>query len=366
MRMRCHLVLDNNSRGWIIEKMCRRLGDELSSLGCNVSVGESADQNADVNHFTLFYWMPPAVPRHSTVAITHVDDVTRLELARSAIRLADLAICMSSMTVKQLVTDGNDRKKLCFILPAVHEGLAPRKIVIGITSKVYPDGRKREALLERLATDLDLSAFRFDIWGSGWEPIAYVLSRAGAEVSINDETGDPEDDYRRLRSKIPFFDYYLYLGLDEGSLGTLDALAAGVSTIVTPQGFHLDLPHGITHAFWDYAELRSIFRKVQEERNRRVSAVQSLTWKTYAEKHILVWREVIADRRAALQPLLQQESLVPIYDSSDDLERKVARLRRAMLVNEFKRVHLPRLRSLPRKVAQRYLPKLITNRILRG
>ena len=69
---------------------------------------------------------------------------------------------------------------------------------------------------------------------------------------------EPSDNYRvdydEIKSHVPYFDYYFYPGLDEGSLGTLDALAAGVKTIVTNQGFHLDLTNGVTHGFWDYGD----------------------------------------------------------------------------------------------------------------
>jgi hypothetical protein len=362
--MKCHLVLDINSRGWIIEKMCRRLADELYSLGCNVSIGDSARGDADVNHFTLFWWMPSDAPRQSTVAITHIDDTHRLKLARAAIDVAELAICMSSMTMKQLVNDGNDRKKLCYVQPALDDGLVPRRIVIGIASKVYPDGRKREGLLERLAKDMDLPAFHFEIFGTGWDRPADALRRAGALVSITENSDNPDHDYQRLRLRIPFFDYYLYLGLDEGSLGTLDALAAGVSTIVTPQGFHVDLPHGITHPFWDYKGLRKIFDKIQEERNLRVRAVQSLTWRTYAEKHLLIWHQLLAGRAAELPRLLGQETLGPIGGCADEMERYLAQERRKLLFRAMRRFHLPWLKSLAGARVRKYLPKAISRRLL--
>jgi len=47
-------------------------------------------------------------------------------------------------------------------------------------------------------------------------------------------------DYEVYKELIPTLDYYLYVGKDEGQMGFIDALAAGIPTIVTPQGFHLD------------------------------------------------------------------------------------------------------------------------------
>jgi hypothetical protein len=71
-------------------------------------------------------------------------------------------------------------------------------------------------------------------------------------------------------------------------MGFLDALAAGVPTIVTPQGFHLDAPGGIAHAFDDIDELRHIFADIAAARRRRVDAVAAWTWEEYTRKHLFV------------------------------------------------------------------------------
>jgi hypothetical protein len=93
---------------------------------------------------------------------------------------------------------------------------------------------------------------------------------------------------------VPHFDYYFYPGLDEGSLGTLDALSAGVKTIVTTQGFHLDIPNGITHGFWEYEELRDIFEGIARDRRGRVDMARRLTWTKYAERHVAIWASLLS------------------------------------------------------------------------
>jgi hypothetical protein len=100
-------------------------------------------------------------------------------------------------------------------------------------------------------------------------------------------------DYNVIRTAVPKFDYYFYSGLDEGSLGTLDALSAGVKTIVTRQGFHLDIPNGITHGFWDYDELKAIFEEIVLERRERIQFARCLTWTRYAHRHLDIWSSLI-------------------------------------------------------------------------
>jgi hypothetical protein len=101
---------------------------------------------------------------------------------------------------------------------------------------------------------------------------------------------------------VPTFDHYLYLGMDEGSLGTLDALAAGVSTIVTPQGFHLDLPGGITHQVVSAEDLERVFSEIAAPTIMRTAAVAGLTWATYASRHLDLWRAIVESRHLPLLP----------------------------------------------------------------
>jgi hypothetical protein len=85
----------------------------------------------------------------------------------------------------------------------------------------------------------------------------------------------------------------LYFGQDEGSMGFLDALSAGVPTIVTPQGFHLDVIDGITHPFNELHELVRIFEGIAERKHRLAKAVAPWNWSEYARKHVLVWDHLL-------------------------------------------------------------------------
>jgi len=203
---------------------------------------------------------------------------------------------MSRMTMDTLVDLGINPQSLCYVTPA-HDGSAIlRRTVIGITSRAYADGRKREHLLADLAREMRLNAFHFEIIGAGWEGVIEHLKAAGATVAHYPGTGDFQADYVYTLDRLRSFDYYLYLGLDEGSMGLLDALAAGVETIVTRQGFHLDIENGITHGFMERSELVEIFRALRDRRERLRDAVSSLTWSTYARQHAIVWRYLLAGR----------------------------------------------------------------------
>lgn len=310
--MKINLLLNPANRSWIIQKIAENLARDLELLGVQTCITDVVDDRADLVHHMSWAFANVKTRQPSTMFITHLDDLYKLNQVRATLASdVRVGICMSSDTARQLQAHGCDAGSLYYISPA-HDGLIqPRRIAIGITSRVYPDGRKREALLREVGARMDLSAFVFRIFGLGWEPTVTALRAAGAEVEYFGETDDFRKDYETLRAAIPMFDYYLYLGMDEGSLGTLDALAAGVPTIVTPQGFHLDLPGGITHPVVSGADLLSVLGEISNRRQALVTSVTEWTWSAYARKHIEIWKCILDNSPL---PDLPRHAVVPSFD----------------------------------------------------
>jgi glycosyltransferase involved in cell wall biosynthesis len=307
--LRIRLVL--TQKGWIFEKFAARLAENLPHWNVDVEVAQQACPKADFNHWMVYLdtleHTDEDLALRSTMFITHVDRPAKLTVLKKRMATTEMGFCMSRMTVDDLVARGLDRTRLCFIT-AGHDGLIkPRRIKVGITSRLRPDGAKREDILLEAARMTRLDAFQFEIIGAGWEKVIPQLEAAGAAVSYFPGTADSRADYRTNLERVPQFDYYLYMGFDEGSLGLLDALAAGVPTIVTPQGFHLDIAHGITFPIRDAGELREVFRNIQAERQARVNSVARLTWDNYARGHALVWRAILNGRRDEIPQLLESQ-----------------------------------------------------------
>ena len=244
----------------------------------------------------------------NTLFVTHVDRAAKLHLLKQRLRSADMGICMSRMTVRDLVGQGIPSEKLCYVTPAHDALIEPRRIVIGITSRLRVDGAKREDILVEVCRRMRLDAYHFEIIGRGWASVVRVLEAAGATVRYYPGGDDRVADYQYNLERVPSFDYYLYLGFDEGSMGLLDALAAGIPTIVTPQGFHLDIGGGITHAFSNPGQLSSILRKIPQERDQRVASVARLSWSEYARKHAVIWRTILGGGSEELKELQQDSS----------------------------------------------------------
>ncbi len=293
--MKVTLVLHDFCRGWIIEKMAHKLCAALIAAGVDARVSNTPSPSSQVNHYMIFHYVDALPGTINTVSVTHIDDALKIDMIKQ--QLSDgvrAMICLSRMTMDQIISAGGAPARVTFALPAHDGAVTPQRVIIGITSNCYNDNRKRDWMLRKLAEDMRLDAFEFRIFGRGWDTTVPLLEAGGAQVVVTGPTESYLDDYTAIIAAVPQFDYYFYSGLDEGSMGTIDALAAGVKTIVTLQGFHLDLPNGITHGFWDYPEMLKIFQGIAAERQARVEVGAMLTWDRYARRHLAIWSSLIA------------------------------------------------------------------------
>jgi hypothetical protein len=304
--MRVYIVVPKKSNEWVFAKIAQKLVDGVAAKGISAKVLDSPPKaglgkKSIIHHLSYVnaFNLEDAV---NSSMITHIDDDSKLNYISALLNSGhQMAIAMSKQTAEQIRTKITNGERVCYIPPALDQNIRPKKITIGITTRLYPDGRKREQMLVELARAVDLSYFKFIIYGQGWEDTIRTLRMLGVEVKYLASGDNGGVTYERLRRIIPLFDYYLYLGLDEGSLGTLDALAAGVKTIVTPQGFHLDIPNGITHPVTTIDDLVGVFSQLIAERCKLTKSVEDLTWSTYVSRHLIVWQACVENNFSSLQ-----------------------------------------------------------------
>ena len=284
VRLVCH------SSGWILDKFADRMKEQLQLRGIRAEISDSVDSEADINHHIPFHPYEPIKDYADTLMITHVDSLDKLNLLKHQLRTARMGICMSRETMNTLVNWGIPREKLCYINPAQDGAIKPKKYTLGITHKTYMDGRKRVEALRDICNVIDPSYFKFKIMGAGWENIVKEMQAGGFEVEYY-----PEFDYEVYVNLIPSLDYYLFWGFDEGSMGYLDALAAGVETIVTPQGYHLDVKEGITYPCRTVDDFTDVLLELQNKRKKRTELVEKWTWSNYVDKHLEVWSYILGN-----------------------------------------------------------------------
>jgi hypothetical protein len=304
--LRVHLILNSENSGWIIQKMAEKIASFAGDNFAKITMSDIPDPDVDVNHWMSYAFANGNHTTKTTMMITHLDDPYKIRLVKSELKNGvDTGICISSHHRQYLVNAGIPSSSLIYAVPGNDFTTAPRRQVIGITTRVYKDGRKREAMLVKLAQSMALDRFIFSIFGEGWENVIPILENAGACVQYHPGTNDYIADYEAMIGAIPYFDYYLYLGRDEGSLGTLDALAAGVKTIITPQGFHCDLPCGITYPVWSQKDLECVFAHIIDEATTLTNAVARFTWRHYADRHYRLWHALKIGGQAEIIEMTQ-------------------------------------------------------------
>lgn len=294
---RVRIVCDND--GWILTKFAQKMEIELNNMGIAADIAQCPDLEADINHYIAFHLYEPLGNCNDTLMITHVDSLNKVERLKHQLNKAKMGICMSKETMNWLMQMGISRERLCYINPAQDTVIRPKKIVLGITHRCYDatDNRKSSSALLSICSMLNPDYFIIKIMGSGWDCIVAKLQGQGFEVVYY-----PDFDYELYtKDLIPSLDYYLYWGFDEGSMGFLDAVAAGVGTIVTPQGYHLDVCEGITYACNTIDEFSGVLLDIQRERERRCNSVRSWTWEQYTKKHVEVWNYLLGNTENLLE-----------------------------------------------------------------
>lgn len=288
-------IIDMDS-GWIINKFQNKLCDELLKMGIDADINSQRDEKADINHYPIYYFKDTKKINHKndTYMITHIDSLAKVELLKDRAPKCGMGICMSKYTMDYLTMYGIPREKLCYINPAHDHVIKPRKFVIGLTHKTHIDCRKRNEMLVDIAKGLDKNYFRFIIMGSGWDAMVAEMVQCGIEVEYYNDF--IYDVYVQI---VPTFDFFLYFGWDEGNMGYLDALAAGVETVVTPQGFHLDAKGGLTYPCETVEDYIRTFERIADKKRARVNSVESWTWENFAKKHIEVWEYILGRKPLA-------------------------------------------------------------------
>lgn len=252
--------------------------EELRGLGVDAAFGAPATDGAAHHH--LGFGHEGELGRRPTVLSPAVLDAEDLRWVRDHAAEIEAFVAPSRDASSALLSAGAPSARVHHLAVPANPNLSPRKLTVGIFNKVHGDGRTRNWLLPDLADLVDLTPFQFVIMGANWESTIADLRSRHIVVTHFDQFD--REQYIRL---MPSLDYFLYLGMDEGSMAWLDAVAAGVRTIATSQGYHLDAADGLTHRFTELDELAAIFDEIAASRPHRARSVHA-----YAEGHAKLWR----------------------------------------------------------------------------
>lgn len=331
--MRVRLICYEDVHEWILGKFALRMQEDLQKIGIEADIAKTSDPTADINHHIIYEQYNGIASMNDTLMITHIDSSDKLNHLINVINSVSFGICMSKDTMQRLIALGLPKERLCYVNPAQDGDFLPKKIQIGYTSRWYADGRKREYLLRDLANNLNPAFFAFKFMGGGWDSIVNLFRTKGFEVEYFSQF-----DLHLYKKLISEIDYYLYTGLDEGQMGFVDALAAGAKTIVTPQGYHLDVDNGITHPFNDSKDLLEIFNAIYHEKLNRIQLVESWTWTNYTLKHVEIWNRMLGNTVNLLGDMHYADGINSMnLDLSDIPTLDVRKMKRTLFLTGLRR-----------------------------
>ena len=307
---------------WILGKFAINLNSELNNItNINSKITNNNSEPGDVSHHIIYLDTKQRVSNTETFMITHVDSRAKINKIKKLLHEFDLGICMSRNTKEQLIREGIKKNRLLYVNPAHDFKAKAKKTIFGIASKTHNDGRKKERSFIEHFSQLPSENIELHIMGSGWSEYVNFLRSKKFTVKYYPEF----DSIIYYEIFLPQLDYFLYWSWDEGSMGFLDAIYAGVKTIATPQGFHLDIDSGIDISINDEVELIEIIRDILRDKSNRQSRVSKLTWKNYADSHLQIWQMLnyynsnspLIEIRDSELPSAKKKYLTKIYQKNN-------------------------------------------------
>lgn len=242
---RIFINLYDFSNDWIMGKIADDIQRISTQLGFECRCGKFEDYNGEEICYHLEYHRAVPIPKakHNSVFYTHLNDILQeVNLVRMKDSF-DSFICMSSEDAQFLIELGFDKNKVFgMTLPIRNNYIKP--ISIGIFSACYPDGRKNESWLINYCKQCEgVKYVNFVFIGKGWGNVAKELEALGCSYEWHNVSRQLPYEYQFQQNKLSSLNYYIYMGMDGGAMGTYDAYAQDVPLCVTYDGFHKSIPY---------------------------------------------------------------------------------------------------------------------------
>jgi glycosyltransferase involved in cell wall biosynthesis len=167
-------------------------------------------------------------------------------------------------------------------------GEIKRKIRLAYVSNSYSDGRKRESLLIEFLTKVDPEWLQISLMGIGLEAVHEALFDNSIETVYTNYF-----DITKYNELLRSCDYFIYLGLDEGAISILDAVAAGVKVITTNQGFHREIKSSRVNFVESADDFRNILNGEISEKIAQRNGSRYGQWNNFASQHLQIWRRML-------------------------------------------------------------------------
>jgi hypothetical protein len=348
------IILDSGNHGWILEKIAIRLCSQFNSLGIKAEILSAPSDRSNFKFWMQYtdksllkYSRNNSGTRFSAL-VTHVDDSLKLKNIIDLKKRGVDLVFMSSDHAKKIARDCGFEENF-FSVRIGSDLLDLNEFRIGIVSKSYPDGRKNENWLIDLAKKGHLGKSELYIIGRGWGKHVKKLRKFGVDVKIFDDEENTYPNYSELIEITKSFDLFIYLGFDEGSMGSLDAYILDLNMLISRQGFHMEFHLDDSSLFSTYREFEHKFRSKRNVHLQRQQSLSDWKWESTAEALLEYWFQLKPDSHSRLS--------LPNTTSMLSSPARVRALLR-MLPNTLYRVLFLRIPTKITKVLKSHASKL--------
>ena len=289
-QVRVFLSICGVSADWIIGTLAKDIKRVLEGQGLHCEYGSPEEYDAQeiCYHMGYAYAKPFKSAKVNSVFITHIDDKIKERSLVSMRDDFDSFICMSNEDASFLASLGIPGEKVFGIaLPVRNNYIRP--LSIGIFSSYYRDGRKNEEWILKFCNKYKESQLvKFVFIGPDWGGYLKELVKLDCSFEWHNVSRLMPYEYEFQQSKLVGLDYYFYLGMDGGAMGTYDAYAYGIKLMITDNCYHKDIPN-VEYCFDEYVGFENSLSTVLKTHSDRLDFFEKNNIRNYVFKLLDVW-----------------------------------------------------------------------------
>lgn len=292
----------NYDSSWIIGKLADDMIKYLTLKGyeCNKGKIENYAGEEIVYHLNYHMAKPIRGARHNSVFYTHSVNAlyeTDLECIKGEF---DSYICMSPEDAEYLIELGFDSAKVFGrTLPIRSPYVKPLSIGIFSACYGYYSVKNEDWLVEYCKHCSNAKYVDWVFIGTGWGKITPQLEEMKCSFEWHNISRYLPYEYRFQQEKLSSLNYYIYMGMDGGAMGTYDAYAMDVPLCVTFDGFHKSIPD-VEHTFDDKVSFFKQLDLIIDKHIRRLEFFNTHTPENYASWILSAWQgarpEIVSER----------------------------------------------------------------------
>lgn len=274
----------------ILSIIAKDIVSELVNRGIDCKSGPYADYAGQ--EIAYHMWWRGAEPYSeaeiNSIFVTHIDDVLKEHDLIALKGKFDSFVTMSEEDAAYLKELGFDSSKVYGLTLPIRNNYV-RPLSVGMFSNCYSDNRKNELwLLDYCKKESDSSLLNFVFIGDGWADFVRKLQDTGCSFEWHCVSRKMPYEYTFQQTKLAALDYYIYMGMDGGAMGSYDAYAQGIDLCISDDGYHKDIPD-IMYKFESRDEFFSQFDKIISKQRNRIDFFSKNTVHNYVTKLISIW-----------------------------------------------------------------------------